>query len=77
VAQAAPVKDIRRGSSGVVIEERAPGSFIEASLELWDCAGKREDKPLAPLHAPAWLPSRRNETEFKSSNDNARDGREI
>jgi len=24
-----------------VIEERAPGSFIEASLELWDCARKR------------------------------------
>ncbi len=22
-------------------EERSPGSFIEASLELWDCAGKR------------------------------------
>jgi len=41
VAQAAPVKDIRRRSSGLVIEERAPGSFIEASLELWDCVRKR------------------------------------
>ena len=49
-----------------MIEERAPGSFIEASLGLWDCAGKRGEKPLAPLHAPAWLPSRRNETEFRA-----------